>query len=202
MLHGASGDEASLLDAARRIAPGAALLSPRGSLEDEDGGYRHLPLPLTDVEGGDVAQDPDLPTPHALAVHARTPELAAFVAAACEALSLDADRVWVLGFSDGATAAAALFYDHPDLLQGALVLSGREPFRPPRGRALDHKQIFCATGRKDESVTMDDYEELVEGLVTAGADVELHWYDIGHVLSDQELEDAREWLRKRLADSQ
>jgi predicted esterase len=48
-------------------------------------------------------------------------------------------------------------------------------------------------------VTIDDYEELVEGLVTAGADVELHWYDTGHEICDQELDDAREWLRKRLA---
>ena len=198
LLHEAGQDESSLVDAARRIAPGAALLSPRGSLP-EDGGFRHLPPPP--VEDPDVVLDPDLPTPHALAVHARTPELAAFLAAASEALDIDAGTVWALGFGDGASAVTALFYDHPDVLEGAVVLSGREPFRPPRGRVLDHKQVFCATGRNDESVTLDDYEELVEGLVTAGADVELHWYDIGHELSDQELDDARAWLRKRLADS-
>ena len=199
LLHGAGQDESSLLDAARRVAPGAALLSPRGPFEGEAGGYRHLPPPLP--EEPDVVHDPDLPTPHAQAVQGRTPELAAFLAAACQALDLDAATVWVLGFGDGATAAAALFYDHPDVLQGAIVLSGHEPFSPPRGRVLDHKQVFCATGRADESVTLDDYEELVEGLVTAGADVELHWYDIGHELSDQELDDAAAWLRKRLADS-
>ena len=199
VLHGEGGDEASLLEAARRVAPGAALLSPRGAFDHEGGGWRHLPPPP--VEDADVFQDPDLPTPHAQAVHARTPELAEFLAAACKALELDAADVCVFGFSDGGTAAAALFYDYPDALEGAVVLSGCEPFRPPRGRVLDHKQIFCATGRNDESVTIDDYEELVEGLVTAGADVELHWYDIGHEMSDQELDDVRTWLGKRLADS-
>lgn len=199
LLHAAGGDENSLVDAARRIAPGAALLSPRGTIEDENGGYRHLP-PRPPLDEGTV-YDPDLPTPHEQAVHDRTPDLAAFVTAAAEALAFDGDQVCALGFSEGATAATALFYDHPSVLRAAIVLSGRGPFRAPRGRILDKKQVFCATGRNDESVTMDDYEELVEGLVTAGADVELHWYDMGHELSDQELEDARTWVEKRLASS-
>lgn len=192
-LHGAGGDEESLLAAAARVAPGAALLSPRGTRRDDDGGFRHLPrrTAAKPTNSDDV-------DPHAEAVHQRAAELAGFVAAACAALGRDEDDVWALGFSDGATAAAALAYDHPDTLAGAVVLSGHEPFRPRGGRIIDGMQVFCATGRHDETVTIDDYEELVEGLVTAGADVELHWYDIGHELSDQELDDAREWLRKRL----
>lgn len=198
-LHGAAGTEDSLVEAARRISPGVAVLSPRGALPDDDGGFRHLPRrpPPADEE----ELDPDLPSPWAVAVHERTAELAAFVTAACPALDLDAADIWVLGFSDGATAAGALALDHPGAVAGAIVLSGRPSFRPPGGRVLDHKQIFCATGRQDELVTIDDYEELVEGLVTAGADVELHWYDGGHEIPDQALDDAREWLRKRLADS-
>ncbi|MGH9152090.1 MAG: alpha/beta hydrolase, partial [Acidimicrobiales bacterium] len=184
---------------ARRIAPGAAVLSPRGAIDHDGGGHRHLPAPPDEEEG--AFHDPDLPSPHEQAVHGCTPGLAAFVAAASEALGFDAGDVCALGFSEGATAAIALFFDHPDVLRGAAVLSGRPPFRPPRGRILDKKQVFCATGRNDGSVTMDDYEELVEGLVTAGADVELHWYDIGHEVGDQEVDDARTWMGKRLAAS-
>ena len=200
LLHEAGGDENSLVDTARRIAPGAAILSPRGTLEHEGGGYRHLPPPPVEEEG--VVHDPDLPTPHEQAIHDRTPDLAAFLAAAAESLGFDADNVCALGFSEGATAVVALFYDHPKVLRAAIVLSARQPFRAPRGRILDKREIFCATGRNDETVTMDDYEELVEGLVTAGADVELHWYDAGHELADQELDDARTWVGKRLADDE
>lgn len=200
VLHEAGGDESSLVDTARRIAPGAGILSPRGTLENEVGGYRHLPPPPVEEEG--VVHDPDLPTPREQAVHDRTPDLAAFLAAAAEGLGFDADNVCALGFSEGATAAVALFYDHPKVLRAAIVLSARQPFKPPRGRILDKREIFCATGRNDETVTMDDYEELVEGLVTAGADVELHWYDAGHELCDQEIEDARAWVAKRLADDE
>ncbi|MGI8684683.1 MAG: alpha/beta hydrolase [Acidimicrobiales bacterium] len=196
-LHGAASTEDDLVDVARRISPGVAVLSPRGPLTDEDGGFRHLPVRPPPEEEAEL--DPDLPTPWAVAVHEGVAELAAFLAAACKALDLDSEDIWVLGFSDGATAAAALALDHPDAIAGAVILSGKPSFRPPGGRVLDHKQIFCATGRNDERVTIDDYEELVEGLVTAGADVELHWYDVGHEIPDKALEDAATWLGKRLA---
>ncbi len=177
----AGADEAVLAQAGRRIAPGAALLAPRQdpAAADADGAA----------------------APGAEQLHRRAGETAGFVAAACEALPLDPGNVWALGFSDGATATAALVYDHPDALVGAFILSGRSPFPAPKGRVLDGMKIFCASGRSDESVTMDDYEELVEALVTAGAEVELHWYDAGHELCDAELDDAARWLRKRLAPS-
>lgn len=195
-LHGAAGTEADLVDAARRISPGVAVLSPRGTIAD-GAGFRHLPVrPPAEDEAG---LDPDLPTPWVLAVRERVGELAAFVGAACKALDLDAEDIWVLGFSDGATAAAALALEHPGLVTGAVILSGRPSVRPPGGRVLDHKQVFCATGRNDELVTIDDYEELVEGLVTAGADVELHWYEAAHEIPDQALDDAASWLARRLA---
>lgn len=196
-LHGAGGDEESLLAAARRIAPEAAVVSLRGPLEADGGGFRHLP-----ERTAEAPTNTDDVDPHVVAVHERTAELHAWAARAVEALDLDAETLCPFGFGDGATAAVALAYDFPDAVLGAVVLSGRAPFRPAGGRALDHKQVFCATGRLDGSVTMDDYEELVEGLVTAGADVELHWYDIGHETSDEELDHATAWLRKRLGRSE
>lgn len=198
-LHGAAGTEDELVEAVRRVSPGVSVLSPRGTLEDEDGGFRHLPPRPPPEDEADL--DPDLPTPWVVSVHQRTGELAAFVAAACKAFDLDSEDIWVFGYSDGATAAAAFALDHPDVAAGGVILSGRASFRPPGGRVLDHKQMFCATGRNDERVTLDDYEELIEGLVTAGADVELHWYDTGHEIADQALEDAKVWLGKRLAAS-
>lgn len=198
-LHGAAGMEGDLVEAARRVSPGVAVLSPRGALEDPDGGFRHLPVRPPREEEAEL--DPDLPTPWALAVHERVGELASFLAAACKALDLDSEDIWLFGFSDGATAAAAFALDNPDAVAGGIILSGRPSLRPSGGRVLDHKQLFCATGRQDELVTIDDYEELVEGLVTAGADVELHWYDVGHEIPDQALDDAHTWLGKRLAPS-
>lgn len=198
-LHGEGGTEDDLVGAARRISPGVAVLSIRGSLADKAGAFRHLPVRPPREEEADL--DPDLPTPWAVTVHEHVAELAAVIGRACKELDLDAEDIWLLGFADGATAAAALALDHPDAITGGVILSGLPSFRPKGGRVLDHKQVFCATGRNDELVTLDDYAELVEGLITAGADVELHWYDTGHEIPDQALDDAATWMRKRLAAS-
>lgn len=198
-LHGAGDTEHTLIDAARALAPGAAVLSPRGAFEEE-GGFRHVPKRPPPEEEADL--DPDLPTPWQAAVRERAEELVAFLEKATAAFELDSDRVCLFGFSDGATAATAVAYVKPEAVAGAVILSGQPPFRPPGGRVLDRKQVFCATGRNDELVTMDDYEELVEALVTAGADVELHWYDAGHEIAGQELDDAARWLQKRMAVSE
>lgn len=194
-LHGAGENEHSLIEAARALAPGAAVLAPRGPFEEE-GGFRHIPKRPPPEEEADL--DPDLPTPWQAAVRERAEELVSFLASATATLERDPALVCLLGFSDGATAATAVAYVKPDAVGAAVILSGQPPFRPPGGRVLDRKQVFCATGRNDELVTMDDYEELVEGLVTAGADVELHWYDAGHEITAQELEDAARWLQKRV----
>jgi phospholipase/carboxylesterase len=198
-LHGVGGREGDLMEAIRRVSPGVAVLSPRGPIAHEAGGFRHLPVRSSPEEEAEL--DPDLPTPWAISVHEHVAAVAAFLTRACAELDLDAEDIWLFGFSDGATTAAAFLLDHPVAIAGTVLLSGKPSFRPPGGRVLDHKQVFCGTGRNDELVTMDDYEELVEGLVTAGADVELHWYDVGHEIPDQALDDARVWLGKRLADS-
>ncbi len=189
LLHGAGGDETSLLEVGRRVGSGAALLSPRGKFDQVggEGGARFIPrLP-------DGTADAD-------AAHRCAGELADLVSGACDAFGLDPAAVFVLGFSNGATAATAVALDHPDLLAGGIVLSGRPPFREPGGRILDGKKFFCAHCRGDEIVTIDDYEELVESLVSSGAEVELHWYDTGHEISDHEVQDVREWLRKQAAE--
>lgn len=195
-LHGTGDTEHSLVEAARTLAPGAAVLSPRGPF-DEESGFRHLPKRPPPEEEADL--DPDLPTPWQAAVRERAEELVAFVAEAAKAFDFEPADVCLFGFSEGATAATAVAYTKPEAIAGAVILSGQPPFKPPSGRILDRTQVFCATGRNDELVTMDDYEELVEGLVTAGADVELHWYDAGHEIPHQALDDAARWLHKRVA---
>jgi phospholipase/carboxylesterase len=183
LLHGAGGDERALLPVGEAVGPGAALLAPRGKLDD-DGGARFL------HRGDDGTFDPD-------EVHTLARDLAGFVGGACDSFGLDRSDVWVLGYSNGATAAAALALDHPSLVAGGILLAGRAPYLDPE-QVIGPKPFFCAHGRADPVVSIDDYEELVELLVAAGAEVELHWYDRGHEISEQEVRDARDWLVKQL----
>jgi phospholipase/carboxylesterase len=179
---GTEGDEVPMVD----LAPAnMAVLRPAGQV-DEGGLARFF------RRSADGAVDVD-------DLHRRVADLARFVAAACPAFDLDPAAVWALGFSGAAVTAAALALDHPDTLAGAILLSGAPPFPAAEGKRLAGKTFFCAHGRSDPAVSIDQYEELVELLVSEGAEVELHWYDAGHEISPDEVGDARAWLTKRLA---
>ncbi|PLS75573.1 MAG: phospholipase [Actinobacteria bacterium] len=182
LLHGAGGDESSLLPVGEAVGTHVALLSPRGNVEENGPRYfRRVEPGVPDVED----------------LHARVDELAQFVARACDAFDLDAAAVWVFGYSNGATTAAALALDHPDVLAGGVLLAARAPFRH-HGRVLDGKAFFCGHGRSDDQVSVADYEDVVELLVTAGAEIELHWYDGGHELTDEQVQEATAWLQRQM----
>lgn len=183
LLHGAGGDETSLWALGEMVGPDVALLSPRGN-EEEDGPryFRH-------IEPG-VPKEEDL--------QPRIDELARFVSGACDAFDLDPASIWVFGYSNGATAATALALRHPDAIAGGVILAARPPF-PHHGRVLDGKGFFCGHGRADDQVSSADYEDVIELLVTAGAEVELHWYEGGHELAEDRIKDAVTWLQRQLA---
>lgn len=182
LLHGAGGDENSLWPVGESFPPEVALLSPRGRVEEDGPRYFRRSAP-----GVPDSEDLD----------SRVQELAGFVAGSCAAFDLDPARLWVFGYSNGATTAAALAVRHPDVLAGGVLLASRCPFRH-HGRVLEGKGFFCGHGRDDDQVSAADYEDVVELLVTAGAEIELHWYDSGHELTDEQVKESTAWLLRQM----
>src|ERR1044072_8832812 len=89
LLHGAGGDEDDLVPLGQRVAPGSALISPRGKVL-ENGMPRFFRR--LDEGGWDVGD-----------LAARTDDLARFVTAAREVYGLE--KPLALGFSNGANVA-------------------------------------------------------------------------------------------------
>lgn len=111
LLHGTGGDENDLMPLGGMIAPGSALLSPRGKVLE--GGMPRFFRRL--AEG--VFDEAD--------VRHRAHELADFVAAAREAHGLAAPVA--VGFSNGANIAAAMLMLRPEALAGAVLLRAMVP---------------------------------------------------------------------------
>src|SRR6516162_6371795 len=111
LLHGTGGDENDLLPLGRLVAPGAALLSPRGKVLE--GGMPRFFRRLT--EG--VFDEED--------VRRRALELSDFVAEARAAYGIAAP--FALGYSNGANIAAAVLPLRPDVLAGAILLRAMVP---------------------------------------------------------------------------
>jgi predicted esterase len=180
LLHGTGGDEDDLIPLGHMLYEGAALLSPRGKVL-ENGAPRFF---RRHAEG--VFDHEDL-------VY-RTHELAEFIEAAISGYDLDQERVFAVGFSNGANIAASLLLLHPNLLAGAVLLRAMVPFEAETPPDLSRIPVYLAAGESDQMVPPEASERLAELLRAAGAEVTLDWRPGGHGIGRDEIQAARDWL--------
>jgi phospholipase/carboxylesterase len=180
LLHGTGGDENDLVPLGRELAPGAAILSPRGKVSEYGAArfFRRLAEGVFDHE--------DLVF--------RTHELAGFVETAAEEYGFDPSKLVAVGYSNGANIAASLMLLHPGLLRAAVLFRAMVPFEPEETPDLTGMPVILAAGRMDRMIPPDNTERLAEILRGAGADLDLRWRDTGHPLTYEEVAEAKEWL--------
>jgi predicted esterase len=180
LLHGTGGSERDLLPLGRALAPGAALLSPRGQVLE--GGqarfFRRLAEGVFDLD--DLRQ--------------RARELDAFVRAAARQYGFDAGRLAAVGFSNGANMAAALLLLAPGLLRAAVLFRAMVPLVPDPLPAIPGTAVWLGSGRADSLVAPAEAERLAALLRDAGASVTHRWEPGDHALARADVDAARAWL--------
>jgi phospholipase/carboxylesterase len=181
LLHGTGGNESDLLPLGERLAPGAALLSPRGKVLENGMPrfFRRYADGRFDME--DFRQ--------------RSHELADFVQRARAAYAID--KPIALGFSNGANIAAYTLLLYPDLFAGALLIRATTAAMPQPLPDLKGLPILLLSGVADPYSTPKKREALAGLLREAGADLRHEIVPAGHELSAQDLAVAEEWLRAR-----
>ena len=180
VLHGTGGNEEDLIPLAQDLAPGAAILSPRGKVSEYGAPrfFRRLAEGVFDHED----------------LLFRTHELAEFVEAAAVQYGFDLSKVVAVGYSNGANVAASTILLHPGLLRAAVLFRAMVPFEPEVTPDLSGLPVLMAAGRMDRMIPPDNTQRLADILAEAGADVDLRWRDVGHPLTYEEVGEAREWL--------
>lgn len=181
LLHGTGGNENDLIPLGQAVAPGSALLSPRGQVLEAG-----MPRFFRRLAEG-VFDEADL--------RRRADDLAAFVADARAQYGLPAPIA--LGFSNGANIAAALLLLHPETLAGAVLLRAMEPLRNPPMPDLSDRDILLVSGAMDPIVPAANGKRLAATLDAAGARVEHETLPTGHGLSQADLTLARRWFAAR-----
>ncbi|MGV3635118.1 MAG: alpha/beta hydrolase [Pseudorhodoplanes sp.] len=178
LLHGTGGDENDLIELGRMVAPGAALLSPRGKVLE--GGmprfFRRLAEGVFDEED----------------VKRRAHELADFVGEARAAYGLPAPIA--LGFSNGANIAAATLLLRPEALAGAVLIRAMVPLSQPPASDLAGKPVLILSGSMDPMVPAGNAGRLATLLSATGARVEHRTLPAGHGLSQADIALARQFL--------
>jgi len=179
LLHGTGGDESDLIPFGLQLSPGAALLSPRGKV-NEGGAARFF---RRRAEG--VFDTEDLAF--------RTNELADFMVQAQKVYGL-AEPI-AIGFSNGANIAWSLLYNRPETIAGAILIRAMLPFEPPSLPDIKNVPILILSGASDPIVSVETRDRLAQSLKSAGADVRYEVLPAGHQLTRQDLALASEWLR-------
>ena len=182
LLHGTGGDEQDMLPLAG-LLPGAAVLSPRGKVLENGMPrfFRRLAEGVFDVED----------------VKRRAHELADFVEASSASYGFDRERVFAMGFSNGANIAAAVLLLRPGVLRGAVLFRAMVPLVPDsrQPNALAGTRVLISNGKMDPMVPADQTEQLARLLHERGADVEVHWQGAGHQLMPADFAVAKTWLQ-------
>ncbi|HWL71741.1 MAG TPA: alpha/beta hydrolase [Geminicoccus sp.] len=181
LLHGTGGDETDLLPLGRTVAPGSALLSPRGKVLEHG-----MPRFFRRLAEG-VFDEAD--------VRRRADELADFVAEARAAYGLEAPLA--LGFSNGANIAAATLLLRPEALAGAVLIRAMVPLAEPPAAGLAGKPVLLLSGSTDPLVPAANADRLADMLGSAGAEVAHRTLPVGHGLSQGDVTLAAKWFGQR-----
>ncbi|SEP65142.1 alpha/beta hydrolase [Piscibacillus halophilus] len=179
LLHGTGGNEEDLLPLADMIDPEANILSVRGNV-NENGMNRFF---RRVAEG--VFDEEDLIK--------RTKELNDFLDEKSQEYGFDRDQVYAVGYSNGANIAGSLLYHYQDTLKGAMLF---HPMVPRRGIHLPNHSnlnVFIGAGKNDPICPASEAEELKTSLEKSGISVDLHWTNMGHQLTRDEVEAAKDW---------
>jgi predicted esterase len=184
LLHGTGGDENDLLPLGQALAPGAALLSPRGKVLENGMPrfFRRLAMGVFDEQD----------------LRFRTQELAEFVRAAADQYGFDPGNIVAVGYSNGANIAGSMLLLYPQSLRAAVLLSPMLPLKPEQMPNLKSVAVFVAAGRADPIVAPENARQLVSLLEQAGAHVSEHWHQGGHELTQPVMEAAHQWLSSLL----
>jgi predicted esterase len=180
VLHGTGGNENDLIGIGQAIAPGAAILSPRGNVL-ENGAPRFFKRIAEGVF------DPK-------EVRSRGEELARFIRAAAVTYRLDPSRIFALGYSNGANIASTVMLIEPGAIQASILLRPMVVYQPPEKSDLSGSSVFISAGRMDPIVPTASVEQLAKLFRSANADVTLKWQLAAHNLVPTEVREAAEWF--------
>ncbi len=183
VLHGRGANEQDLLPIVKELPDEFHIISLRAP-DRLQGGYTWYEL---DLSGGGLHQS----QPHQGDFERSLGLIADSVDAAVDAYGLDADRLGLLGFSQGAITSMSLLLESPDEFAWVVALHGYLPasHRELEPEGIVDKPVFIAAGSADQIIPSARSEAAAERFEQLGAAVEYTVYEAAHGVSSEELAD-------------
>lgn len=188
LVHGWLGNENAMSIFDRTLPPGLVVVSPRAPLLMEADSY------------GWYSRDAD-----PASFQAGLEALALFVRGLPTAYRVDATRVLLMGFSQGAAMSYALLLHEPALVAAVVGMAGFLP-EPAQAWAapgtLAGQPVFIAHGTADETVPAAQARAAAEALRAAGAAVDFREYAVGHKMNAEGMREMKDWVGQLVGDWQ
>ncbi|AZF15832.1 alpha/beta hydrolase [Pseudomonas sp. R3-18-08] len=192
-LHGFGSNEQDLFGIKDALPSTWTYLSVRAPMPVEPHGFRWFTKTPGDGDYDGVTAD--------LQSSARL--LEDFVAKATAKYHTEPDRVFLVGFSQGAIMSYEVGLRRPELVRGIAALSGsvlpvlKAELKP--NEALDKLAIFIGHGTLDQALPYASGTRANEVLEGIGLKPQFHGYPgMNHTISEAEIQDLKAWLEKSL----
>ncbi len=181
LLHGTGGNEHSLLELAKAVAPDRSIISPRG-LVNENGNLRFFKR----FAEGHLDEDD---------IRFRSDELCQFITGSKTAYNISSPIA--LGYSNGANVALAMLILQPDILSGAVLMRSMAPYKQMPDVDLKQKPILLLNGAQDQMIPISATENLVNTLTKSNTNLVREILSTGHGLTQADIIYTTQFLKEQ-----
>jgi phospholipase/carboxylesterase len=192
MLHGIGSNERDLFSMAPYLDRRFLIVSARAPYDYGWGGYAWF----------EIQQTPRGITIDPAQAQASRDLIVRFIGEAVAAYGADARRVYLMGFSQGAMMSSWVALSQPDLVAGAVLMSGRIPdemrsqIAPPE--QLAGKPFLVVHGTMDTMLPVENGRASRAILERLPVDLTYREYPMGHEVNTASLNEVVGWLAARL----
>ncbi len=192
LLHGVGSHERDLFDLAQYLDPQCLVVSARAPNVLGPNSFAWYPVEFTatgPIIDAEAAEDSRL-------------ILLKFIDELIATYRVDARRVYLMGFSQGAIMSLAVALTEPEKVAGIVAMSGRLlPELQPKiveARRLRNLPILMTHGRRDPIIPIGEARAANVYLSKLPLRLTYREYDMGHQITIESLNDIVAWLKEQL----
>lgn len=192
LLHGVGSNEQDLFGLAPFLDERFLIISVRAPNTQGPGSYAWF----------EVAFTPQGPVIHPAQAEASRKALITFLDEAVTAYGADPKQVYLMGFSQGAIMSASVALTRPELVAGAVLMSGRilPQIQPliASDDELSGLPFLVVHGTADMVLPITNGRASRQLLSSLPVELTYHEYKMGHEVSQESLADVTVWLTAQL----
>ena len=126
--------------------------------------------------------------------------MASFMDEVLQKYPIDAQKVSLIGFSQGAILSYAIALSYPEKIQRVVAMSGylnTEMVKPNfENNNFSNLKIFASHGTVDQVVPVDWARKAAPALTQLGIEIVYKEYPVGHGVAPQNFYDFKNWLQQ------